>query len=632
MKLLFPTTNPFINLIQLLTTNNIELNNSITQIFYSFLESDIVKNNDINESFFTISDSRNISSQNIFYSLSLLKIRLSQIEYQQFFDRLFDAGLKIQPQINIDLSNQDNFNQPLTKEILQLHINQSTNNIIHSVFDYMSLSEDRNIYFLTHLLKTIPFHDYLTNIQTASSYHKAVLFNKHKLIEFFHNSNIPVDILDQDLNTPLMFCKNLNIVKLINSFNPNWFLTNINNEDATTCFIHIANPEERISVLDYAQNIINNSHNTYIIDDKKAYIKERNRHNLMKLVLSDKPKKELQDFIKKNKPENIGTIIDNEGNNLLMISLKNNNWARAKLFLSECDINHLNNKNQCVTTLLLQKTDIYITRIRDAYAFLHYSLDHKDFQQSKESLFLSLLETQLLTNEQPLMPTLLVKDPKFLLKLNFTQQELTDIVKKYNALFPHYRYSNIKNDEIQGFSFIVDFFLTGFQHENKPFYLNFEQLIDSLFSKKRIEENKLSMNFSFKNNSMNQYLILLDRLDFFNIDYDKDTIKNILFNSILSFLLDGFNNHKSYYCSATTIEEEKKYNQIQFISSSEHVLKILIQAEKFDIINQLPKDFLFYDKFSKDTQTGLRYAILQKTMQPKTIELETTECILRKKI
>lgn len=610
-NLINSTTNPFINLSYFLAKTNSPIEKDTINLFYSLLNSNLSSQHSLNERFLISSSNYSrgrcqVEEINAFDLLRFLSSNINHLDYMDFFNTLFKQGLSIQDKKVYSVENLDeNFE---TSELNEF-INMTTPALEHVVFDRMELDENKNIFFLERILKNTTLENFISKIQEHNSLHRAVILNKKDLIKFICDSGVPINLLDKDNNSPLMFCRNMDTLQLIKNYNPDWTNINVFNEDAYSTFTKVSDNEQRKLMMEYTKIQLETYQKTNSTDNQD-YIDQRIRKGLLELVSSDKTKKELQDYIKKYKPKNIGSIYNEEGNNLLMISLKENNWARAQLFLKDCDIKHRNKHNESITEILLQKTSKFITKIDDAIPFLELSLQYNN-TNIDHSLFIYLLEQQFNKYNSS------VEIPKWIIKDHFHYLELLNIpVEEAIKMRDLGKMAEQENNSNNSFTNAILFYLHGFLSENKPFDFNFSKIVASCVHKNNNFQGQ-GFNYSFDSNKLNLLFQLIEIAEKENIQFELQQIYSNIYSTVEHFLTIGLSEHRNNYNQGKNKEEYDFNNRKDFISRNVLLLELLIDKGMSSCLKVLPKEVLEYDNINDKIKSAIRHSILNGELNNK---------------
>lgn len=607
-NLINSTNNPFINFSYFLAKTNSPIEKDTINLFYSLLNSNLSSQHSLNERFLISSSNYSrgtsqIEEVNSFDLLRFLSSNITHIEYMDFFNTLFKKGLSIQDK---KVYSIEKFNDELEASELDEFIKISNPNLEHAVFDRIDLDENKNIFFLDTILKNISIKDFTDKIQAHNSLHRAVILNKKDLIQFICNSGVSINLLDKDNNSPLMFCRNMETLQLVGKYNPDWTNINIFNEDAYSTFTKVSDNEQRKLMMEYTKIQLEAYQKIHHIDNQD-YIDERIRKGLLELVSSDKTKKELQDYIKKYKPKDIGAIYNDEGNNLLMISLKENNWARAQLFLKDCDIKHRNKHNESVTEILLQKTSKFITKIDDAIPFLELSLQYNN-TNTDNSLFIYLLEQQFNKYNSS------VEIPKWMIKDHYHYLELLNI--PVEEAIKMRELGKKAEQENNSFTNSILFYLHGFLSENKPFDFNFSKIVASCIHKNNNFQGQ-GFNYSFDSNKLDLLFQLIEIAEKENIQFDSQQVYSNIYSTIENFLTIGLSEHRNNYNQGKNKEEYDFNNRKDFISKNVSLLELLIDKGASTCLKVLSKETLEYNNISDKIKSAIHRGILMGELDDK---------------
>lgn len=601
LNLINSTENPFINFSYFLAKTNSVIEKDTINLFYSLLNSDLSSKHSLNERFLISKkhyhyskETSQIEEINIFDLLRLLQDKITHIEYIDFFNILFKHGLSIQEKKIFSLT-------PFSDEI-----NPNNYQLEHVIFDRIDLDENKTIFFLETILKNSSIEDFTYKIQTHNSLHRAVMLNKKNLIQFICDVNVPIDLLDKDNNTPLMLCRNMDTLQLVSQYNPDWTNINVFNEDAYSTFTKITDNEQRKLMMEYTKEQLDIYQKKHHINNQ-GYIDERIRKGLLELVCSDKTKKELQDYIKKYKPKNIGNIYDEDGNNLLMISLKENNWARAQLFLKDSDIKHRNHKGESITELLLQKTSKFITKIDDAIPFLELSLQYNNTNIDR-SLFLYLLEQQFTKYNAS------IEVPKWIIKDHYHYLELLNVPsERAIKMMELGKKASLENESFHN---SILFYLHGFLSENKSFNFDFQKVVQSCVQKNNNFQGQ-GFTYSFDSNKLDLLFQLINIAEKENIEFSSNQLYSDIYHTIETFLISGFSEHKTNYNQGKNKEEHDFNNRKDFIYRNSALLELMVDKGIFSCLKVLPKEVLEYDNINDKIKSAIRHSILTGELDDK---------------
>lgn len=644
-ELLIHSENPFINLTQTLSKNNIKLDLNIVNLFKSLLNSDLIDTYNINEFYFIKETEEKISYQNILSSLCLLNTNISQEEYENFFNLLFSKGLKIEEntlfQFNKNINNLEKFSSNLNllnylKENENLYRKGNT----HSIYGRMDLNDDKLFYLLSQGYTSLESEEHLRLITKYETYHNSVKHNKIKLIKLLDSQGISVNIKNKNLTTPLMCAKHKETILLLDSLNADWLAVNVFNDDAFSSFTKISDKSLREEMLDYAKKKLEQNTNKKNEEHDNDYIQERLKINLLKLVSSDKTKAELHKYIKLNKLENIQDITDNEGNNLFMICLLNNNWARANLFIDNVDLNHKNNKGHDALFIMLSKTKRNITRVKDATIILEALL--KNYQiniQKKEvekSLFISLLNervnsTNYLSTLLEVPTILFQKNSRLFPYLGFNQEQSNNLDAEIKNMTSYYNYNNLLENENK--EKIINFYLDGYEIErdnlNIKCDLNLNNILNKIFRKDEQYNNKSLISYSVEKKLWQDFVLIVENMNTREL-INSSLYYNTITERVISFINEGFEKHHSYSNKNST-KEEKEKSQQDFINNTVELVQFLVDNKRIEDINKLNKKILFHDYEDENLKIGLKHAILTKTLEDLSSSSKENDSLTKKR-
>jgi hypothetical protein len=328
----------------------------------------VIKNTkkDINEKFFSVEYENN----NYSYFEKEMKITLSSIieklgilEYDigygwdtnypnKIFELIKNNGFDFTEESeywNVDAEIFSTWSVGInTKEELFKKLRDSNiqSKFANPIFDDVFLDERRNICLIRHAFNQMPKDQFYERISKYQTLHRAVNNDKVELIKFLiEECNVDPNIKNEDMETPLFGCTNMATLELMSNYKINWFSQNVLGKDCLSFFTNLTDKDKSKEMVRFAQKKMSETigdHATEDIDEN--YIEKRIKKNLLEMVVADKTKKELEDFIKKYKIKSFSDIFDEEGNSLAQICLNKMNWARYRIFKDHYPLAHTNKK------------------------------------------------------------------------------------------------------------------------------------------------------------------------------------------------------------------------------------------------------------------------------------------------
>lgn len=624
--LLYSTNNPFINLAFTFYNQHLYIDSAAINLFSSLLESNLYEQHNVNEKFYTVEKyEENIREQNIFSVLSNLPIShdLEFKDYKKFFEFLWSKNIKIEEQ-NIITNKKSKIKD---KESVQLYLASNSSLTEHPIFSSDKLSERSMLFFMQHLIesKQLSQEEFYQKIEQHHTYHHVIDRNYKDVMSYFASLQVNPNFTDEESKTPLMHCDNFDTLKLFSELNNNinWLHKNDTNQDSYSIFLDIKNTEDRKNMLQYAKEHMDRSINNSLLlsEEKSSLISERNRQQLLEMVITQKTKKEISQFIKSNNISEINHITDNEGNNLLMICLKQNSWSKANLFLNYCDISSVNNKQEDGLSIILQKSPINLPRIEQIFPILNIALAGSKYKEKEQSLFLYLLQQQIINNEYITMPEWMVKEnTKYLESLGFSNTSSLDWQSKFK-----YKYNTVSVADK------INFFLEGFSYENKQFNFDFNALFEHIILKKERDADNSNAapkySYLYDASLFNQILNLFYCLDTKNIDYQKEVIMEKLHDKCISMLNEGYHNHyECFYGHDIPKDEIPTLMKNRFVRDCIPLIQHFVKNNNVDILTKLDDGIINYNDYDENMKKTMNYILLLKKVN------DTTKTIKRSKI
>lgn len=552
-------TNPFIELGKILNNKN-DNKESIINLLNFILQSN--DKYDINELF---DSDMNLGSV---WSSKTVKSQTNLFNVLIFKNNIFDHKL---------ITDMVNYGLKINTSILH-----PDNSIINDMlFNMNSLNDEQNIYLLNLYLKQNNIEDLKEKCKVNSTLHRAISQNKTLLIDFLINK-LGIDFLNIDNKTPIMFVKTMDTFEHLLKYSPNLTLKDVYNNDLSHYLSQISNDDVKKDMLNlFIKNVVN--------DDTQSTSNanlDRLNEVFINLVINDGTKKEISDFIKKNKLTNIHLLTNKENKTLGQILIEKELFERFDLF-KKTDLYNIANDNSSILSKLLT-TERYSTasKMNAAEDILLDILDYKE-KINLEKTFQYLFDNAF-NNYQTNIPMWILKKPKKDLSLALNKEDLFELLNIDNQNY------SILNEKIKSLG-------AGSESENKidlyfnlytdnfTKYLSFNDLnfVDSIFIEydKKYSFDHISF---FKQLSFLKYYKKEDKEEFTKSLY-KDI--NIKLNAILDYKINSIYNDfdKNNQIEIVT-EEHYKKNVIPLLQElSFFDNKDIIKLIDIDIVNNAIK-------------------------------------------
>jgi hypothetical protein len=359
--------NPYIALAQSLQNNHHEQGQGIVDLLRF-----ITKNSkdDVNEFFFNISQKSEYVDDELirFYKIERKNILdvLVELRYEkefgwdtgkpkELFVLLEKAGFLFTRDSPTWLIKETDYHQikeinnkeDFVKKVREIHI-EEYKQVNNPIFVFRNAPEEKTMALLSHTFTQMFPEDFAEKVSKYRTLHNAVKSNNREVIKFLvEGCNIDINIKDSDLATPLFYCETLDTLNIINQYKLDWFNKDTANKECLSYFASLEDKEESRQMIRFTQQAItdeisNNPNNGL----PSNYLQERIRNSLLEMVQSDRTKKELEDFMKKNNVTSVSDIFDENGNSLAQICLMKNNWARYNIFKNHYPLEHVNNSGK----------------------------------------------------------------------------------------------------------------------------------------------------------------------------------------------------------------------------------------------------------------------------------------------
>jgi hypothetical protein len=610
--LLSATNNPFINLLVMAYNYNIPLNEHFSSTFNSLLDNDLYKEYDLNEKFYLSLTSKwdqteNIIETNCFHLFSLLSKELTPPKFNQFFSKLLTLGLDITQETNSWSQNKENEILPF-EELIKNSPEQ-----IDSIFCNKTDNENIKIYFLTELLNQLGKNKYESRLNKYNAYHNAVALNKNSIIKLFNEQNIDVNCLNDNLETPVMFSTTLEQVQLFHSYNCNWLAKNIEGKDALSFFNRISTETVRTSIVNFVHTCIKDLELSSPDKIDPNYSENRLKQTLLEMVASDKTKKELDIFIKQHKIKDIENIVDQDGNNLAMISLKNNNWARYSLF-QKCNPEQKNKWGENSLHILLNKTH-NLSNEKYVYPILENILENST-KNILENLGSFMIERSFVGHsKQLILPKWLFgnfyKLSPFLTLLGFNDKEVWQLVEKNKSI-------NSGTDSKIVAKLFYEFYTEVMKKQLSPSFPNSDKIINHILERPLIinEWDMESYNVNSENLIKLEEFFIQITNNYNNPEYEQNLLTKLEKDTI-PFIQDGYFKNKEYRFSHINENQYIQECKDKFCKSVNHLLEFFVNHNQVDLLGELPTEMTNNENLSLTVLKGIQYAHLNKNLDIK---------------
>lgn len=339
MNLLTETNNPFINVAVNIANNKNCFDKSSFKLINFLLDNQKFQPFDLNEKIL-IRDNINNS---LYYTNKEINY------FSNFFNTIFIIENSFNPQLINKMVDSGLIFDPFYRN--------ENNEIINDIlFSRPELSGDRNIFLLELYLKQHGLENFTSNIAHFNTLNKCILLNKLDVAEFILK-HVSIDLTNDNLETPIMYAKNLTTLNFLVSYNPTWNRKNIFNQDCSYFFSLINDGKLKEDMLNLFLSELSKSNNSEA-DNNEQYIQKRLEETLINLVTKDATKLELQTFLKKYKLKNTHLLTDQNNRTLGHICVSNEDFPRFELF-NNTDLYHTDNNGYNIFTTLFSKNRLY---------------------------------------------------------------------------------------------------------------------------------------------------------------------------------------------------------------------------------------------------------------------------------
>jgi hypothetical protein len=613
--------NPFINLIAHSfhhSSEKPEITSYMLGMIDEFFANDWHKKYDINESFYFYMNAKEdvVYKGNIFYFLPQMHHGIFQDDDygRQFYNRLFEAGLNPAELTHVYSVNED------APEILTSKNIESSLKFIrhtHGLLDFLNINERRGLFFMNHIHQILPdnvFHQYMKEFSVL---HKMV---QYKLVGFIAQSqefNVDVNMLDAQLNTPVFYIRDAEVLQAFDKLPVNWLYKNPDGKDVLSMFSTLDN-EKKLYFTDYAQKKMQEQSLQPEMNIDPEYMKERIRDNLIEMVSHDALKPVLQNFLKHHKITYFSDIKDKNGNTPAMISLQNREWARYALFTDKDMMKQVNDSRKSLAHFAFETGQInahtekalsIITQIFSSQEHLNLgfnfglSIMMQVFQRDKDKIVLPL--------------TWLKKNPAYHTQLLGIDSHKNSQWKQVFDNFSSSQYQAYENKDKEiltkiFFDLTKDMMLAQDYHDELK-QINLDKTVQFIFQKKIPFSQPDKMDYiisDFHFFAYKQFIQTLESLP--ECAPLVSQIEDIFKKKMLDYVLDGFYNpHATIGYSYNMGVEEFRAT---FCKKTDSLLHYLIEMDN-DYIFQFPKEYLQHDGHTDYMKKMLRYFLLTDSVE-----------------
>lgn len=522
MKLLKSTTNPFVNVAINIANNRSGFDKSSFQLIDFLLDNQKFQYFDLNEKVLVNDDS--------YYN------KLGDY-YSNFFNIIFMMDNSFNPQLMNKIINHGLIFDPFYRNI--------NNEIIGDIlFSRTELSSDRNIFLFNLYLKQYGLENFSQQLVKYNTLNKCVAQKNLDVVEFLLK-HVSVNLLNENLESPIMFSRNLSTLKFLSSYQPDWEQKNIFGQNCSYFFSGIQNDKEKKEMLEYYfQELSKNSVKT-IADTE--YIEKKLKEALLNLVSKNATKGELQLFLKKYKLKDVESITNSNNRTLGHICVANEDFARFDLF-PNTDLYHVDNNGYNIfTTLFFKNNFSSSTKLDKAKKILLKCLNQPEKNINEKNIN-QLIEFPFHTYNSNPLPDWILKD--------------------HSLRIQTLKVFNVSSNDIDFSSYINKYSTLNAEDKNR---LYFDLLSNSLL--------KYDLNILKKDNFIHQIFDTKEVLGGYEHYFNKNSAENL-------FLL------------LEKCENIGKINLINFLNDA--------FSDINSVLFQLKKSFMVYNKEIYETTEALQ--------------------------
>lgn len=601
MKLIGTSNNPFVNIAINIANNKESFDKSSFQLIDFLIDYGHLQDFNLNEEFF-VKNNEHYSSDQLDY-------------YTNFFNTIFIIN--------------DSFNPHLINKLVEggLKFNpfftNSKNEVVGDIlFTRTELNSNRNIFLFNLYLKQNGIKDFTDKIVTHNTLNKCIAQNQLDTAEFILK-HVSIDLCNKNLETPIMFAKNLKTLTFLANYNPYWGQKNALGNNCSYYFSGIQDDLIKKDMINFYVKEL--SKDTRSILNDSDYVEKRLEETLIQLVTKDATKVELQTFLKKYKLKNADILTNKYNRTLGHICVNKEDFARLSLF-PKTDLYHIDNNGYNIfTTLFGKRRFTSDTKNKAAKTILLSCLENPEKNISQEN-FNRLIEIPFASNSINSSDFL----PEWILKDHFLRNEVLQCFKISSSEISFSNYIN--NGSFLSPTEKLKLYFDLFSNLINDFDINMLKK-DNIFNKIFSTVNYNGQNEHYFDEQQAEMLIVLlekcNNVGKINLDsFLNDKFSNI--NSVLLKLKESFMiNHKETYENLnelTTANNLKFYENVCqkfFKFLSEHKLISIIKHISEDLINETLKNE--HDDTLNDFFKIFTYLKLNTKLSNKNIKTQTTK-------
>lgn len=537
---------------------------------------------------------------NIFNLLSDLEVdnSVSTNVYETFMEHIFLQGVEIQPVRKYIVEAKD-------LNDIDEKLQQQPDQFIHGAFSTLAPNArykwqiERQLFLLKYSFQHLPRDIFIEQLIHYNTFHQAVAYDYHDIVDFFIQNNIDINLHNHQKDTPLLWAKSLSMIQKLDKAGANWTLVNERGEDALSQYAKLSDESARKSMMNYAKKQTLHSLSNNIDKLSVEVIQQRNAKILLNLVSSDKTKKEIETFLKSYDIANIGTIVDDDGNNLVQISLKKHNWARARMFLNFCPSHHQNHAGHSSLAILLGLNNSHIPREPEALDLLKHFWNKRQNNNIKNPFEFGIHNIFSTYNSPP---------PFW---LNREHKEICELINPQSSLINLSEFERLKfrtGANTGKTLFALDFLAESMQ-KNGYHEIDLQPVVDQMLNS---ELTKPYFYYNFEPEKFNLLLQTTLLFEKYNIDYHQEQFEPYLKDKIMNYLHAGIKELANRKQKDTHNYENEEF---QFMNRAETLFLFLLERKYITEINEFPQEAIFSEHFSSDTQLGMQYAYMLHTAE-----------------
>lgn len=562
MKLLSTTENPFVNIAINIANSSGGFDKSSFQLIDFLLDNQQYKSFNLNETFLVNISNYHTQNDN-YYTNFFNTVFIMENSYNpQLINKIVDLGLIFDPFYR-------NENNEVVGDIL---------------FTRTELDSKRNIFLFNLYLKQQGIEKFTQNIVEHNTLNRCVAQNQLDVAEFLLK-HVSIDTMNKNLETPIMYARNLETLKFLSRYQPNWGQKNFLGNDSSFFFSGINDDNIKKEMLNFYLEQL--SHNVKKSNHDKKYVEEKLKETLLNLVSKDATKAELSAFLKKYKIPNPETITNKNNRTLGHICVANEDFARYELF-PKTDIYHVDNNGYNIFVSLFSKNNFSsTTKLTKAKEILSYCLDSPEKNITQET-FNRLIEKPFVSYSSNTLPDWILKD-------HYLRSQVLKVFEISDHEIDFRSYINTSSNNSEQNNKLYFDLLGNLMKKYDIKLLQNENIFDSLFATRNYQQQK--EHYFDKDDSELLFLMLekcetVGKINLQHFLSDKfDNINSVLFKLKDSFMVVNkemyetendlkIANHEKFYKDVCKPFFEFLYN---------HRLLNIIEKIDEDLINQTLK-------------------------------------------